>query len=271
MYRRLVNLSKVIRWLSLDIALGGAILISFVSRSIYNLSVPAEVVAVLMVAILLIYTVDHLLDATRIEQPTMKRHQFHKKYQKQFTVYLLVLGVIGITLLFFLPSQLMLGGCLVAISCGIYLLVSYYLSRKGAKELVVAVIYASAMFLYPSLFIRIGPMDFLLFFQLFFLAYGNLLIISFFEYKEDFEDETSSVAHVVGSKRTMRLTVFLIISNVLTALVLWCYSVAVPFQIFILLASLTYSLIIVFQKTFRADERYRWASDLVFLLPILFI
>lgn len=271
MYRRLVNLSKVIRWLSLDIALGGAILISFVSGSIYSLSLPISVVISLVVAILMIYTADHLIDASRIKQPTMSRHQFHKRHGKSLSIYLLLLGLIGSSLLFYLPKQLIYVGAIMALGCGLYLLVNHYLSRKGTKELVVAVIYAGAMFLYPFSLIDFGFTDLLLLLELFFLAYSNLLIISFFEHQEDLDDETSSVAHVIGNQKTLVFTLVLVLSNILLTVVLWSYSVAVPFQVFILCASLVYLIIVLFQRTFRAHERYRWASDLVFILPILYL
>ena len=129
---RLVNLFRYFRWLSLDIALGGAILVSFVGEQ-FNLEVGFFIQSAVFIAIWIIYTADHLRDAKNLENPSMPRHQFHKRNFKSIIWALGIMACLGFVNLFFLPQRVLIYGTVTVLIVAIYFLIQKRLSLIGFK------------------------------------------------------------------------------------------------------------------------------------------
>ena len=126
---------KYIRWLSLDIVLGGVIFLNFIGDQL-NVEVPIAVSLALAVCIWLIYTLDHQRDVRHKLHQKGARRIFHKKNQKAIIVTALFVGLLGLTLLFYLPLELIQSGLLVALTCLVYLILSAGLSAFLVKEII---------------------------------------------------------------------------------------------------------------------------------------
>ena len=146
MYHRLVNLLTYFRWLSLDIALGGAILVGFVGNEL-SLEVPFVVQSATFIALWMIYTIDHLSDAHRIEVPAMPRHQFHKRHKEKFYRALMAIALLGLVNLLFLPRMVIALGSAYVVAIGMYFFSQRFLATIGLKEVFIALVYASIMFI----------------------------------------------------------------------------------------------------------------------------
>jgi 4-hydroxybenzoate polyprenyltransferase len=270
-YRLLVNLFQYIRWLSLDIALGGAILLLYISNQVYKLDIPSVIVLLLVVAILIIYTTDHLIDARRVENPTMPRHLFHKEKQRVLIYYLMGLAVIGCIGLLYVDLQVIIIGAGITVCSGLYLLVNRRLAKHGTKELVVALVYASAMFVYPVMNITVSLVDIVYWLQLFLIALTNLLIISYYEHDRDSRDKTTSIAHVIGIDATRKVAVFLLAVVSILAAINLIAGYDSSYHFFVLAASIVLCVVLVFDAFFGIEERYRFTCDAVFLIPVVFL
>ena len=268
MYRLLVNLLKYFRWLSLDIALGGAILFLFISRKVYHLNPSFYDVAALTAAILIIYTVDHLLDARRIPKPSMPRHSFHKKGLALWYLYLIFLLILGVYCISNLDAKVRNLGIVVSSFSVCYLWISLKLSRIGLKELLVALVYTTAMFVLPITQLQLYAYDYFSMFQLFSIALINLLIIAYYEQSFDKQDQTQSLAHLLGQNKIIIVIHILIAINLGSSAYLLLIQEGISYQLFIFLASFILIFVITFRDAFLKNEAYRWASDLIFFIPL---
>ena len=77
----MMEMVKYIRWLSLDIVLGGVIFLNFIGDQL-KVEVPIVVSLALAVCIWLIYTLDHQRDVTLKSHQKGARRIFHKKNQR---------------------------------------------------------------------------------------------------------------------------------------------------------------------------------------------
>lgn len=261
----LVNLFRYFRWLSLDIALGGAILVSFVGEQ-FELEVGFFIQTAVSIAIWMIYTADHLWDAKNLESPSMARHQFHKQNFKNIALALVVTTCLGALNLFFLPQQVLIHGVMIVLIVAVYFLIQKRLSLLGTKELVIALVYSASMFLYPHALLQFELMHWLMLTEMVFIALSNLCIITLMEAEMDRQDGTSTILNIV-SERSLRviLSLLLIILVGFTTIELWF--IYQPFQLFILLAASVLLTINIFPAFFSKQERYRWIGDAVFFIP----
>lgn len=262
----MVSLFRYIRWLSLDIALGGAILVLFVGEQ-FQLEIGIPIQSAVFLSIWIIYTIDHMRDANRMPDPSMGRHKFHKKEFRSIRWLLGIMIIGGLINLYYLPLRIIVFGIAIVGIVLIYFIVQKKLLLVGAKELVIAIIYSISMFLYPMSIIQFGSSEWLMLAELTLLAYSNLLLISMIEWEQDQQDKTDSIMSFL-SKRSVRLLVFLILvflGFVASYQMIAMYNV---YQLFILLASCVYLLIAMLPERLKKNERYRWLSDAVFLFPI---
>ena len=271
MHRFLVYLFRYVKWLSLDIALGGAILLLYVSKELFHLKVPMVLVVLLVLAILIIYTIDHLMDARRVSHPTMARHLFHQRNQKALYFYLSALTVLGILCLFWVDIDVIVAGFVLAGFSSLYLFTNELLANKGTKELVVALVYASAMFVYPFVKSAVEFLDLIFWLQIFLLAVVNLFVISTYEHVSDARDCTTSVAHLMGVQTTQRVCYLLVISNITLSIFLLSSELGGSLPMFVLLSNVVFLLVLYFPSYFVENEKYRFACDAVFLLPVIYL
>ncbi|MEP2024420.1 MAG: hypothetical protein ABJH98_18180 [Reichenbachiella sp.] len=265
------SILSVIRWLSLDVVAGGVIFTLAVGRVAgvdMNWSIPAALGS----CIWLIYTLDHLIDGNSLDrEPSMERHAFHKKYRKLIFIVFVLVACFGLRLLFFLPYETLIYGCVLLGLVGLYFLSIWLFKIYFAKEIFIAVLYACGIFLGSfSLGINLDSSIFLLFAQTVLMASINLLLFSYYEVGHDTQDGHQSWATHFGVIRTMSHIRFLLLTQ---GIVITCSHFFIfsndqfALQLIFIGMSILLASIYFFPTWFKQHERFRWIGDLVFLLP----
>jgi hypothetical protein len=266
----MVSLLQYFKWLSLDIALGGAIFLLFIADLLY-VEIGWPIYLALSSSILLIYTIDHVIDGADVESPILGRHHFHKSHR--VFVYLLIIALLlflGICVLF-MPRTVMISGAVIASICTIYLLIQKRLAIRGTKEIFIAVIFAIAMTHYPFILLKaLEVKHFILILQIAGIAFLNLLVIASYDAVVDQKEKRSSLATKLGNERVRIVIVSVAVLLFTSASILLMIGLFSAFQIWLLLAVSMLVLVYSFVAFFRKRERYRWASDIIFLLAIFF-
>ena len=276
-------LSKIYSYgqlLSLDVVLGAICSALFLS-SFLEIVLPYSVLSCLALAVWIIYTADHLIDAYKIRKAaTSARHTFH---QRHFTVLItLVILASGITIYIVVtlipPNTRIWGlylGAIVLVYFGI--LVWWKPQSLFFKETMVAAIYTSGIFLGPlsimssSVPTRVWP--FII--QFWLLALVNLLEFSLFEQEADRSDNQGSLVLKIGLRRTRRLIriclILLVLSTSPLIFYFWPDIYMIKAQVLIFLMTLALSTLTIFEEYFEHKQRYRKLGDGAFIFPILFV
>jgi hypothetical protein len=270
----------VFRHLSLDVA-AGALGAGFMVAGLLEVSMHWSWYVVLPLAVWVIYTVDHLLDAIRLkEKAHTARHRFHDRNFGVLAVCAAVaaLTCIGLALAFLGHKGLYFGlgmGVLVLLHLLLVKFVGERTSPFLVKELGVALVYVLGIWGLPLLVSGRwnDALPWLCIGQFLLLAMTNLLEFSFFEFETDTQDGHTSFVRALGKSRSIRLIRIVLASSALVGIaVLWQYDgrfvIRVEF-IFGLMAAILW-LLMQRRDWFAVGERYRVWGDGAFLLPFLF-
>ena len=269
----LASLSKYIRFLSLDVALGGAILSAAIARFL-GVDLPDAVPICLAIAIWIIYTIDHLIDAFKSTgDPTIGRHLFHRTYAKWLIGAVVLAVLAGGYVLLALPAITLLYGVGMVLLVLVYFVLIYFFRGFYLKEIFVAMVYAMGVFVGPvSLnFGQVPPLTVLLFLQVLLVAQINLILFSFFEKKLDEMDKHPSLVLKMGDESVSKLL------KVLFALlvVIQCFTLidfgtdlsSILFQLLFISMGLILLTLYSWPQKFLANDRYRMIGDGIFFLP----
>ncbi len=265
---------KIIRHLSIDVALGAAAMMYLVSG---YLDTRVDTIYYFLLALItwLIYTTDHLMDARNIKhEASTPRHRFHQKYYKP----ILTAAVIGLFLFVgLIPRQT--SEMLFRLSLGLSgLILLYFLSliwarktqyRYVFKELFIAGCYTLGVSLVPVFHAwPIGRDGWQLLLLIFLLAFSNLLLFSVREAQNDLKDKNPSAIRFIGLPALNQILGFVLwIAFALSAFLLILDSLFYG----VLLLSMSSSLLCLFYfpKLFRKNEAYRVIGDGIFLIPFI--
>lgn len=276
--RLMRGFSKVysyINILSIDVALGACIMALFVGN-IVNASISLSALSSLAISVWLIYTIDHLKDAKTIKHPShTKRHQFHQLYYSQLKFVAGLILALQIGLLFFLPWSILIGGIVLILVVILYFIVlwSFKLKNIYHKELVIAIVYTCGIFL--PVWGRIGNETYefivVLYFQIIFLAFSNLLMFSLLEMPSDEMDNQRSLALVIGKLKTTKIIFStLLIGTFFSIFLAINYNSPVFRSAQIIFMMMNVILILILSvKVLKKEERFRYLGDGVFYLPLL--
>ncbi len=263
-----------LHWLSLDVV-AGAVVSHMAANRLPTGKIPlnAWVTVVLGLVVLGIYTLDHLLDNQKPEQPRTQRHAFIRK--NEASIWRLTLGSLGLAALlsWLIPRQLWEFGIGMVVFVSLYLWGVSRMPMKGhqqaLKEPVTSLIYAagvwgSTWFLGESVpweSIALGIIFYLLTAQ-------SLLLFSHFEtirYREVF-----NLARWLRRPLTLGIlkgiTIFAILACI-TVCFLTDYQFTQRLCIMLILISLVHYWMILNPEKIVSDERFRIVGELVFLLP----
>jgi len=270
---------KYIQYLSLDVVLGAIISSLFIAK-LLNVSLGNSTLIGLGIAIWLIYTTDHLLDAKSIKGvATNPRHAFHQKY---FNIIASLSGIVfclGIWNIFSLPLETIKFGGILIFCVGIYFFTIRMVDRPSLwhKELSAALIYCFGVFAGPlSLAEGISYSVILLFCQFLIIVTLNLLIFPIYEMETDKNDQMKSLAISVGLKTIHKIIKSLFILSLILALI--GLIKVNPFHIgsdwlhgqYILLLMLgVLQSLVLWPHLFKQSNRYRIIGDSIFYLPAL--
>jgi hypothetical protein len=269
----------VSRWLSLDVA-AGALVCCLMACKVWQVSpIPWPAVLILAGTVLLIYTVDHLQDVWHTAGEVFSpRRKFHWQYRHQLLrACLILVGVLGVSVLFFLSLKIILFGSVLAVLVILYLwLVSKMGIQKGLpwfhKEVIIACLYTTGIWGVAWFSADHFHAQYLYFVGAFFLiALQNLLLFSYFEREEDWQQGQRSMVVNFGVRQVKRMLTFLFILFGLLLMVA-CTTRFNLLEKQVLLTESCMSgvllLLFVFPEFFFQHRRYRWLGDGVFLLPI---
>ena len=271
------ELYKYIQALSLDVAFGATVMSAFVAHFI-GVFVPFSIYFSLFMAVWLIYTIDHLIDASKLKSDKATfRHSFHQKYFKQLTIFWIAMFLFGVFYSMFLPFETRKVGFIASALVIVHLVLVYLLGSKISifiqKELGIAFTYCVGIAVGPvSLSDGLDGFGYFFMGQIFILALINLLEFSWFDRKVDKKQGHSSAVLNLGEKLVVELIFFFFALFVLSLVLSFLFYPQYGRHEMVLgLMGVVLFAIIAFQKYFASKERYRIFGDLIFMFPLIIL
>ncbi len=261
--------------LSLDVVLGINIFSLAISKY-YGVPVSWHIIVGRSIAIWLIYTVDHLLDAQKIKkEASTYRHRFHQQYQKQLLIICVLFFIIGFINMFYLPAIVLISGLILGALTTFYLLMLQK-TIFWAKEISVALIYTIGVFIGPlSLsYNHIYTMQWMLIPEVFFLAFANLLLFSWFDMFKDRRDGHASMSIHWGACLTQGVLKTIVALAILSCCVVIFFNYHSPtliMQLIFIAMFLILAFIYKYNNFFKRNDMYRALGDAIFYLPAIYL
>lgn len=263
-----------LHWLSLDVV-AGALLSHLAANRLPDGSTPLNgwVTVILGLVVLGIYTLDHLLDNRKPEQPRTQRHAFVKQYEP--VIWRVTLGALALAagLSWLIPRQLWEFAIAMVVFVSLYLwgvsrlpIKSY---RQALKEPVTSLIYAagvwgSTWFLGESITWESAVLGIIFYL----LTVQSLLLFSHFEavkYREVF-----NLARWLKRPNTMRILKGISLLTLITCLTvcfLTEYRYVQRLSIMLIAMAAVHFWLLLNPEKAVSDERFRLVGELVFFLP----
>ncbi len=271
-----MKLYKQLQILSIDVAFGAAAGAFLVSQ-VLSIQLPFIIYFSLTMAVWLIYTIDHLMDAAKMQQKAITpRHVFHQKYYKELLwIWLTLFLITGCLCLAYLPITTIKLGLIAAMLVVAHLVLVNLLGTKISilvqKELGVAITYSTGVVVGPlSMMKAIPHYLWWVLAQLFLYAFINLLEFSYFEKEVDKKQGQTSIARSIGTQ-PLEIIIYTMLGVGLFintyCLVYFPSRIVVQLVLFLMFGVLT--LVFIKKSTFAHNERYRTWGDVVFLFPII--
>ncbi len=236
---------------------------------VFNVKTSAVSLILLGTTVWLIYTIDHLLDVKKLKKKaSTERHQFHQDNFKILVKITISILLVNLSLLFFLPQELIFSGSALALVVLIYLLFNKYL--RSFKEIVVAIFYTWGVSL-PVLSQLKDPINShqqLLLIHFSITALMNLILFSIMERKSDLKDNTFSFAVIKGEAQTKFFFLLLVIIAVGIFLSQLRLNQNFAYEIILLSMNIVLGVLFVFRNQSLIKRYYRLIGDGVFLLPL---
>lgn len=263
----LLRLYRYLNILSVDVALGAVCSAAFFSR-IFHVQIRTAGLFALALTVWIIYTVDHLLDARKIQyQASTERHHFHQQHSK--LLWALVLVAIGIVmiLIFFIRKPILVWGVAGGALMIVYLAAQQYL--KFMKEIFIAVLYTCGVLL-PSMAVTQLPVNewpWLLIVLFSTTALINLFLFSWFDWEDDARHQAVSFVTVFG--KTISGWVIRVL---FVGIGIGIFFMGAQHHQFMLLGmNVILLFLFLFSDLVRRYEVFRLLGDFIFILPILFV
>lgn len=268
--------------LSLDVSVGAAC-ITYAISSRWNLEITVQQYLLLIAAVWIIFTFDHLVDGYKIPgEAHSHRHRVHQKYMVWIGICWLAV-CIGFCILLLQPPNIFLlaYGWVGAAWLTLYFIGYYTLKRLGKpfplKEICIALGFALGCMLLPVAVqeetgwkVR-GEAVVCMTAYLVLLALHNLLLLAYFERTSPGNDRDYSVSWWLNSTRVKILGLIIATASI-SALVVMNESPALYGSFSgLALMNIAYLCIMVFPGYFARNEKYRWCIDGVFILPGMYI
>jgi hypothetical protein len=243
-----------------------------------KVSVSLDILFCLFLAVWLIYTIDHLIDASKLNSTKAGfRHVFHRQNFNVLTLVWIGVFLFGVIYSLFLPYETRKVGYLASALVIVHLVLVYLLGSKVSifiqKELGIAFTYCVGIAVGP-ISVSGGFDGFAYFFlgQIFILALINLLEFSWFDRSVDKRQEQSSAVINLGERLVIELIFILFSLFVLSFVIaLIFYPDYANYQMVLGAMAMMLLLIISFQRYFSQNERYRVLGDMVFLFPTVLL
>ena len=222
----------------------------------------------------LVYLADHVIDTKRNPELESDRHLFVRRYQHHiFTLMALLLCLCGYLAYTFYTVVLFLTAFTLILFCVVYFVLTSIKNEHFHyfynKELLVATVYATALYLAIGLSQQGFGIWLLFYAALLLITYLNLLMISIIELPEDVAHHQFSWVVIIGKKRAT------ILFTILTSItVLFCVTLAIVTNGNLRGLAFTYALMalahcFIYRYAYRltTNEAYRKWGEVVFWLP----
>ena len=269
--RFLFHFFQHINILSIDIVAGAVASALFFGR-IFQVQIKPIGLVALGLTVWVIYTIDHLRDATKIAHPAATlRHRFHQENFGSLLFFLAIAILADAVAIFFIRRQVFEWGLMLTSVVTLYLV--FHRSLRFLKELFVASLYTAGVLL---LSVTVTVLDastqhYLMIFQFAIAAWTNLVLFSWFDQAFDQLNDQNSFVTVMGRKTAQTFLNYLFtVSFLLTTVQLIIASPLMPVLILLLMNAALF-LIFVFRKHLEKDDRYRLIGDAVFFFPSLLL
>jgi len=275
------NFLKLLQIFSIDVVIG-TIAVGFMATKLLNITPNPYWWLILPLTVWVIYSLDHIIDSYKNKtKAVIVRHRFHYIYQKSIIISITIASALSISLsLIFLDNQIIYYGLLLSLFIAIYLIIVFLVKKKKTillqKELIIAFVYTSGIFLAPLVWYqKMPPYPILLvIFNIFILVWLEGIIISWFDYDDDIKDGHTSFTIVVGKKNTRRFIIVMqVLLAILTKISMLTVTTKIEFAALIITIIMDIILLIVVfnPNKFYKNEYYRITGEAIFLLPLLII
>ena len=245
----------------MDIALGVIAGAMYFSKY-FQIGIPLYWYVSLFLSVIIIYNLDHLLDALKNNR---KPYRFHREKRKKIII-LLIASVManGIIIMNFFSMQLikkcLLPGCLMIV----YFIMIHALRLKLLKEITISLIYTYVIILYPfssdvTLLVSERP---IIPFSYFLLVLSNVFIFTFNE-KKDKKESSILFRNIslIASFSSLAICAFAIMNLR-----------DIPFAVVQIIMSIFLILIGIYHHKLGENEMYGKLADAVFLLSwVIFV
>ncbi len=257
--------------MSIDVAVGAMVSAAFFAR-IFHVQLDANILAALGISVWIIYSADHLLDAHKLKKDaSTNRHLFHQRHFGAVSLAVIVALVIDLILIQDIGRKSIFLGTILMCAIALYLLFQRWLGPF--KELIGALLYFLGVLL-PVLSLLTTPTSTPVIFLMlgFFLtALINLLILAWFDFEHDLKDGHISAVTFFGRQKS---TTVLVLLFVFQAILFGTLLLAAPYKwVVLILVAMNVVLLVIFYLRNRIvkEDFYRLASEVVFLLPLLYL
>jgi len=272
---------KLLQILSIDVVIG-SLAVGYMATIILDVAANPVWWLILPMSVWIIYTLDHLVDGYKNKSySVIERHRFHYEYRKLIIGFVMVISFIAIALsVLYLDWRIVIGGMILLIIIVFYLLVIFILKNRKTillqKELIIAIVYTSGIFLAPAIWYGSIPS----FPILCVIAIIGLLALtegimnSWFDYEYDIEDGYSSFTVLTGRKFTLS---FLIATHMFIEAVILILLFTIPIDIvfwslvILLIINVLLGVISLYPENYFFKKHHRTIGELTFILPILII
>ena len=260
---------RVLRALSLDVVAGAACG-GLLAEHMALLRMPPGWWVALLTAVWCIYTGDHLLDARRKpEEPAAYRYAFHRRHARALAVALVGAVVLGLAAAWTLRPPVRLFG--VGMSLAV---MAYLASAQGLilprlpKEPLAGLLYAAGIWGGPMVMgVGFTPALLLAAALQALAAILNLVMLGVFEARVDLQEGHRSLALHWGRERARGSILLTSLFGTLAAFIIgWFEPVARDVFAILALQIAAPAVLLVADRWFEKDERYRLWGDSVFLL-----
>ncbi len=267
----LPNAYRFLNLISVDIACGAMVCAAFFAH-IFHIQLLHYGIASLGITVWIIYTVDHLLDASRLKgEASTRRHRFHQRYFVLISMVVIIALLIDVYMVLHVRRQVFSWGLGLAVLVFLYLLLQRWISPF--KEFVAALLYSGGIFLPAfSLWQGIisGPIIYLMI--VFVLtALINLILFSMFDLEEDLKHTQPSLVIFSGEQNAKIIlrSLFFLQALLISSLIFITQYKAEAF----VLATMNFVLCLLFvlHHRFKNEDNYRLFGDIIFLFPLFYL
>lgn len=258
---------KVFNALSLDVAAGAVICAAFFA-TIFKVVVLPQGLTALGLAVWIVYTADHLLDARRLHQTASTfRHQFHQRHFTTVTTLLAIAFIVELVLLFFLRKPLFYNGLWLGFGVALYVIINQWLSY--VKEIAGALLYCGGILL-PCISFKQESLQYadqIIVLQFLLIVFANLVLFSWMDYENDLKDHHPSLVTRVGNE-SAKMILWLLFC-ILFILNVFAVFVSIKSTFIFMAMELVLFLLFLFPVYFKTKDRFRFLGDAIFFLPVL--